>query len=75
MSKWYEVSITTTTVYAVEVADDEGQEDARQYAIDEADGFGDSTVSDEIVGEEDIDRVRRHADEVLELDEHEERTA
>lgn len=68
MSKWFEVKITKVTVYAVEVEDHEGEEQAQQYAIDEASGFDDVSVSPEIVGEENIDSIRRHADEILSVD-------
>ncbi|TCS35838.1 hypothetical protein EDC30_109137 [Paucimonas lemoignei] len=67
MSKWFEVKVTKVTVYAVEVEDDEDADKAQEYALNEADGFDEVEVSPEIVGAENIDRIRRHADETLEI--------
>lgn len=67
MGKWYEVKVTTVTVFAVEVADTEGENEAMKCAADEASNFDDMECSDEITGEVAIDRLRRHADEIFDL--------
>lgn len=38
MSKWFEVIVETATCIAVEVDDDEGIEEATNYAFDEVNG-------------------------------------
>lgn len=68
MSKWFEVKVTKVTVYAVEVEDNEGAEEAQEYALNEASGFDEVEVSPEIEGAVNIDRIRRHADEVLPIE-------
>jgi hypothetical protein len=68
MSKWFEVKITKVTVLAVEVEDHEDAEDAQGYAIDYKGDFDEIETSSEIAGDENIDRIRRHADEVLTIE-------
>lgn len=65
MSKWFEVKVTKVTVYAVRVPDGEGEEEAQMAAADDAGDFDTVDSSGPIKGDENIDRLRRHADEVL----------
>jgi hypothetical protein len=67
MSKWFEVKVTKTTVFAVEIEDNETEDQAAKYALDEAGEFDEAITDGPIVGDENIDRLRRHADEVLDL--------
>jgi hypothetical protein len=64
MSKWYEVTVTAVTVLAVEVEDSEGEDEAMKVACDEVDKW-DEAKCHEVTGTEEIDRLKRHADEVL----------
>lgn len=66
MSKWYEVKVVKVTVFAVEVEDVETEIDATNYALQEESGMTEAECSAQIIGEENIDRLKRHADEVLE---------
>jgi hypothetical protein len=67
MSKWFEVTVTSVKVYAVEVPDSEGADEATSYAMNEASDISEIECSPEITGYENIDRIKRHADEVLGL--------
>jgi hypothetical protein len=70
MSKWYEVKVTTITVFAVEVKDDEDEDKAMEYAMNEVSMEGDSTAECILVeGKENIDRIQRHADKTLAIEE------
>jgi hypothetical protein len=64
MSKWFEVKVTTVKVFAVEVEDDETKEMAMQYAAGEVGDF-DDVEAKEVAGEVAIDRLKRHADQVM----------
>lgn len=71
MSKWYEITVKAWEVVVVEVKDDEGEEEATQAAFDEG-SF--TFVAEKEVAEiallstpEQIDRAKRHADEVSPL--------
>jgi hypothetical protein len=67
MSKWYEVKMTIVKVFAIEVSDDEGEEEAYNVATGEcsdADEMEATMISDPNM----IDSVRRHADEVFSLE-------
>ncbi len=64
MSKWYEVRVTMTRIYIVEVADNEGGHDATRYATDESGPFDDATAT-ELATREAVSAARRHADEIL----------
>jgi len=68
MSKWFEVRVTKTTILAVEVEDNETGDDATKYAIEEVGDFDEAEASNQIIGDVEIDRLRRHADEVLDLE-------
>lgn len=65
MTKWFEVTVTTVKVFAVEVEDDETEEHASKYATNEVSEFEEAVTVGPVVGEVEIDRLRRHADEVL----------
>lgn len=69
MSKWYEVEVTAVTVFAVEVTDDEGEEEALEYATNEVSGGDVSAEATLITGESLIESTKRHADEVLRVPE------
>lgn len=66
MGKWYEVKVKITKVFAIEVEDDEGEEQATMYATAEVESFDDVDCSTEITDPVEIDRLKRHADVVLE---------
>lgn len=65
MTKWFEVKVTMTRVFAVEVGDDKSAEDARQCARDEVGNFDATTCSAEITGETEIGQLKRYADTIL----------
>jgi hypothetical protein len=64
MSKWFEVTATIVKTYAIEVKNNEGREDAYQSVIDDLDEFIELNAI-EIVGDVEIDRLKRHADDIL----------
>lgn len=70
MSKWFEVKIEVVQTVAVEVADDQGENEARDAAIDEIGLFSadvtDSTTT-HIFGTDAIARSIRFADKVSRL--------
>ncbi len=65
MSVWYEVKVTTTQVYAVEMEHD-NVEEVENIVIEEITYDYDDIVTNIITGD-DIDRCKRHADEVFGL--------
>ncbi len=79
MSKWYEVNVTICKTYAIEVPDDATLEtldkDEIDYLFEELDmaqpmdDAANQTDVDyvEIKGEVEIDRLKRHATEVIEI--------
>lgn len=70
MSKWFEVTAVIYKAYAVEVADNEGQEDALRYVDDEVlDVLDRVDVGDEVIGAAAIETMKRFADEILSLPE------
>jgi hypothetical protein len=69
VSKWFEVKVTSIKVLAVEVADSEGEKEATDAAISEVWGEWDEIeCSPEITDAASLDAIRRHADEVLALE-------
>jgi hypothetical protein len=72
-SKWYEVVVTYSKTYAVEVRHDQSEADA--IAAAESDFYQDcpevtgAECRNELTDAESINRSKRHADEVLLLDE------
>jgi hypothetical protein len=67
VSKWFEVKVTTVKVWAVEVDDDEDADMATEYVLGECSEWTDVDTSKEITDPVEIDRLKRHADEVLDL--------
>lgn len=71
MSKWFEVTVATREAIVVEVADDEGEDEAAEDALDECSfSFSDNrevTKIEALNTLEEIDRAKRHATEVIEL--------
>lgn len=67
MTKWYEVKITSVQVFAVEVEDCDGEDEAMEAAQNEVSEWTEIECSPEITSSEDIDRMKRYADEVLPL--------
>lgn len=67
MSKWYEVAVTRTSVYCVEIEDHEDLELAIDYAQEDRTVCGDVSVdSYEILNNrDDIDASQRHCDKIL----------
>ena len=65
MGKWFEVKVVRVTVLAVEVEDAEGADEDIKYAISEVGEFEEADCSGEIVDPVEIDRLKRHADEIL----------
>jgi hypothetical protein len=70
MSKWFEIKVTDTIIYAVEVNDDEDVNDALTYAMD--DHTQSTDLASECIGkpisEEEIDRMKRNANVVLDIE-------
>lgn len=66
MSKWFEVKVSRVTVFAIEVDDDEEGSIAEEIALGEVSGsWDDVETSKAITDPVEIDRLRRHADEVF----------
>jgi len=65
MSKWFEVTVTSTKIYAVEVSNDENAEDAIHYAQTEAVNYDEVTCSDEIIEKARIENLKNYADETI----------
>lgn len=66
MSKWYEVEVVTVKVFAVEVEDDENEDDAMDAARSEVWDVTEIKCAERLTPS-DIDSLKRHADEVLAL--------
>lgn len=64
MSKWFEVKVTTVNVYAVKLGDEATEEDAMRTVSEEVDDF-DEMECKPVEGEISIDRLKRHAYEVI----------
>lgn len=67
MSKYFEVNVKVTARVLVRVDDDEGQEEAMQYALDEytsVNGDFETSIRNEI-SEEDSESGRHHYDLTL----------
>lgn len=65
MSKWYDVVVTTVKTIAVEVEDELGEEEAIGFACDEVGDFTEAECKGLVTDPVEIDRLKRHADEVL----------
>lgn len=68
MSKWFEVRIETSEVYAVEVEDIESETEAKEYALQFAPNNGEVVSCEAVTGKRKIDASTRHADFVLRID-------
>lgn len=67
MSKWYEVEVITVKVFAVEVEDDEDEDDAMDAARGEVWDVTEIKCAERLTSA-DIDSLKRHADEILSLE-------
>ncbi len=67
MTKWAEVVVATTKVFAVEISDDENLEDAENCALEAVEGGGDSEVNSSMLIKDDIGvkQICRLADETI----------
>lgn len=69
MSKWYQVEVTTSKIFVVEVEDHEGEDDAVLLVYDELDGDVVEENTFQLLGKSEIEAGKRHADEILVIDE------
>jgi hypothetical protein len=69
MSKWFEVRVSVWKTAVIEVADDEGEEEAVNLANGEFLGGDDGEVSQTtlLTTEQEISSAKRHANVTLEL--------
>ena len=69
MSKWAEVTLLTSTTYAVEIEDNETLEDAEKHAVEDfgSDGITDVHESHLAKDEANAESISRHADKRLDL--------
>lgn len=69
MSKWYEVIVSNTRSIVVQVVDDWEEDDACEIVLDNMSNIGDTDVVKVNLAknEDEVESMKRHADEVLEL--------